>query len=116
MPVECLHRFPKRRRLFDKDFAAVVHTGKLARSRGVVVLLRKSNSAESRFGIVVPKRIIQRSVDRNRSKRILREWFRHNDQKLHGRDCVVRLTASPKGEVAERALIAEIERLLAANS
>lgn len=115
MPVECLHRFPKRRRLSDQDFAVVVHTGKLVRSRGVVVLLSKSNSAESRLGMIVPKRIIQRSVDRNRSKRILREWFRHNDQKLHGRDCVVRLTVCPKGRVAEHALIAEIDRLLAAN-
>lgn len=115
MLVECLHRFPRRRRLFDQDFAEVVHNGKLVRSRGVVVLLRKGSSAESRFGIIVPKRIIQHSVDRNRSKRILREWFRHNDQKLHGRDCVVRLTVSPKGRVAERALVNEIERLLAAN-
>lgn len=93
----------------------VIRSGKLVRSRGVVVLLRESNAAECRLGMIVPKRIIQRSVDRNRSKRVLREWFRHNDQKLHGRDCVVRLTICPKGKVAERFLIAEIERLLAAN-
>lgn len=87
----------------------------LVRSRGVVVLLKKSIVATPRFGIVVPKRIVQRSVDRNRSKRILREWFRHNDQKLHGRDCVVRLTAPLEGRAAEIALLVAIERLLAAN-
>jgi len=110
-----LHQFPKRRRLFAQDFAAVVYHGKLVRSRGVIVLLKKSNSTMSRFGVIVPKRIIQRSVDRNRSKRILREWFRHNGQKLHGRDCVIRLTDCLENRASERALIAEIERLLAAN-
>ena len=102
-------RFPRSRRLETRDFAAVLHKGKALRGRGLSVLLKTNVVPSPRFGVVVPKRIAQRSVDRNRLKRILREWFRHNSERLAGRDCVVRLTAP---QTDEDALIAEIERLL----
>lgn len=41
--------------------------------------------------MIVPKRQHSRSVDRNRIKRVIREWFRSNQEKLSGRDWIVRL-------------------------
>jgi len=43
--------------------------------------------------VIVPKRIFPRAVDRNRMKRLLREWFRHNQAALGNSDIVARLMA-----------------------
>ena len=101
-------RFPRRQRLETRDFAAVLQEGKALRGRGLSVLLKANAVPGARFGLIVPKRLAHRSVDRSRLKRILREWFRHNSARLAGRDCVVRLTAPAD----ERSLVVEIERLL----
>ncbi len=107
------HRFPRSRRLFDKDFAAVIHAGKVFRGHGLAILLKKTDMT-SRFGVVVPKRFVALAVARNRSKRVLREWFRHNGLRLLGRDCVIRITAPLRSRNDEIAMIAEVERLLSA--
>jgi len=39
----------------------------------------------------VPKRVFPRAVDRNRVKRVLREWFR-KQAGLGGRDILIRVT------------------------
>jgi ribonuclease P protein component len=45
---------------------------------------------------------VPRAVDRNRIKRLVREWFRHRQHGLAGRDVLVRLTQGPieAGDVA----------------
>jgi ribonuclease P protein component len=91
------------------DFAAVLKEGKAIRGRGLSVLLKVNGVFTPRFGVIVPKRIVQRSVDRSRLKRILREWFRHNRERLAGQDCVIRLT-NPQRD--EGALLEEVERLI----
>lgn len=95
---------------------AVLRGGKLLRGNGISVLLGGSVSGEARLGLIVPKRILQRAVDRNRVKRVLREWFRHGRTRLAGRDCVIRLTpASTKGpavKVDGVSLLAELERIV----
>lgn len=86
------------------------------RGQGVAILLKKNESGVLRLGMVVPKRIVARSVDRSRSKRVFREWFRQNEHRLQGHDLVIRMTSYTKGKLRERALLAEIERLISANS
>lgn len=44
--------------------------------------------------LVVPKRLAKRAVDRTRVRRLIRETFRLNQQRLDGYDCVVRLTSA----------------------
>jgi ribonuclease P protein component len=63
-----------------------------------------------RLGLIVPKRLLSRAVDRNRVRRLLREWFRNNQGRLDGRDLVVRLSARPTDP---RSLLAEVTRLCA---
>jgi ribonuclease P protein component len=47
-----------------------------------------------RLGLIVPKRILARAVDRNQIKRILREAFRLMQVGLGGMDVVIRLRAA----------------------
>jgi ribonuclease P protein component len=55
---------------------------------------RGPNGTEhARLGLVVPKRIVARAVDRNRIKRICREAFRLDQRQLAGEDVVVRIKA-----------------------
>lgn len=63
-----------------------------------------------RLGLIVPKRILGRAVDRNRVKRILREAFRLMQMGLGGLDVVIRLrVAEASGTNRYRA---DCERLL----
>jgi len=51
----------------------------------------KPNSlGHPRLGIVVSKKTVRRAVARNYMRRVLREWFRLNREKLGGLDVVVR--------------------------
>jgi ribonuclease P protein component len=63
----------------------------------------------ARLALIVPKRHLPRAVDRNRVKRVLREWFRRRQDSLQGNDLLVRLTR-PFQE--ESIVLKEVERLL----
>jgi ribonuclease P protein component len=63
-----------------------------------------------RLGLIVPKRLLSRAVDRNRVRRLLREWFRNNQGRLDGHDLVVRISAWPADP---RSILAEVTRLCA---
>lgn len=67
----------------------------------------------SRLGLSVPKRLVRRSVDRNRLKRVAREAFRLHPVRDRGLDLVVtsRQKFSPEAERAWRAdLLALLDR------
>lgn len=56
---------------------------------------RPAGIVEARLGLVVGKKLLKRSVDRNRVKRIIREQFRLQRETLPACDLVVRLAAKP---------------------
>ncbi len=56
---------------------------------------RPEIEADARLGLVVGKKLLKRSVDRNRLKRIVREQFRLRRANLPACDLVVRLFAKP---------------------
>jgi ribonuclease P protein component len=101
---------PRRCRLGKPDFVVVLRTGKMLRGRGIAVLVKPNRLRYSRLGMVVPKRVLKRSVDRNRYKRTFREWFRHRQANLAGRDWIVRMNEIPEG--GEAAFLLELERLV----
>ena len=84
-------------------------TGHRRRSDSLSVQLRSNGLSYARLGLIVPKRHVPRAVDRNRIKRLMREWFRHRQHGLEGRDVLLRVTR-PMPE-ADRALD-ELNRLL----
>jgi ribonuclease P protein component len=63
-----------------------------------------------RLGLIVPKRVLARAVDRNQVKRILREVFRLMQAGLGGMDVVIRLRAADAS--GAHRYRAECERLL----
>jgi ribonuclease P protein component len=81
---------------------------------GLSVVLNANTIGICRLGLIVPKRVFPRAVDRNRAKRMLREWFRSHQERLGSRDILIRLTEGSL--TAGNVLLAELERCLASTS
>lgn len=73
------HSFPKTARLLNADdFQAVFNQSRFKVSCKQFLLLAIPNSGTcSRLGLVVAKKNVARAVQRNRIKRIVRQWFRY---------------------------------------
>lgn len=86
--------FPKARRLLKRsDFVRVQGAGAGAGSRDFVVIVSprpEPGGADmpSRLGVVASRKT-GNAVQRNRGKRLVREWFRHTLQDHRGVDIVV---------------------------
>jgi len=102
-------RYTRRQRLGTIDIAALLSAGRAIKRPGFSVLLKANVLGVPRLGLIVPKRVFPRAVDRNRAKRLLREWFRGHQARLGSRDILIRLSA-------RMVALAEIERCLAGTS
>ena len=96
-------------RLGTTDIAALLSGGGALRRPGFSVVVRANPVGVPRLGLIVPKRVFPRAVDRNRMKRVLRELFRTQQSRLGSRDILIRVTAS---ELA----LAEVEQCLVGSS
>jgi len=67
--------------------------GKWLSNQDLAINYKPSNTNISRLGITVSKKVSKRAVDRNRIKRVIREWFRSNKHSLIKQDMV--FTAKP---------------------
>lgn len=85
-------RYHRRQRLGTSDIAALLSGGRTVERSGFNVLLKPNALNTPRLGLIVPKRVLPRAVDRNRVKRLAREWFRNNQARLGGRDILIRVT------------------------
>lgn len=99
-------RYPRSQRLRTADIAALLAGSRPLRRPGLAVQVRMNALGDPRLAVMVPKRIFPRAVDRNRMKRLVREWFRCTQAQLGNRDILVRLTA-------KTVVIADISELLA---
>jgi len=116
---ECLASsaaFLKRYRLTKTDdFSSVFAFRKALKSPHFLLHYRLRATEEmsgARLGLVVAKRFLRRSVDRNLIRRLAREHFRIMRCHLHSRDLELRLAAKP-GVLDRRVLAKEIQGLLA---
>jgi ribonuclease P protein component len=107
--------FPKYYRLTKTDeFSSVFGFRKALKSRHFLLHYRLRSAEEvpgARLGLVVAKRFLRRSVDRNLVRRLARENFRLMRCKLPSRDLILRLAAKPDA-LDRRALAHEIQGLL----
>ena len=107
--------FPKRYRLTKTDeFSSVFGFRKALRSPHFLLHYRLRAADEiagARLGLVVAKRFLKRSVDRNLIRRLVRENFRILRNRLPSRDLVLRLANKPV-PLDRRALAEEIRGLL----
>lgn len=88
-------RYSRKQRLRGEDIDALLASGKGLRRAGVSVQTRPNALGWPRLGLIIPRRVVPNAVDRNRMRRVLREWFRVNQPLLGGRDILVRLTDKP---------------------
>jgi ribonuclease P protein component len=80
----------EKRLLTPSQFKAVFDSpsGKLP-GRNVLLLVRENDLPHPRLGLVIGKKSVKLSVERNRIKRQLRETFRLHQMELAGWDVVV---------------------------
>ena len=76
------------------EFSSVFRFKCLQRGDYLDLYARPNGLELARLGLVVPKRVLARAVDRNRVKRILREAFRQQQTALNGLDVIFRLRAA----------------------
>ena len=107
--------FPKRYRLTKTDeFSSVFGFRKALKSPHFLLHYRLRAAEEvagARLGLVVAKRFLKRSVDRNLIRRLAREHFRIVRSQLPSRDLILRLANKPV-PLDRRALAEEIRGLL----
>ena len=110
------YAFPTQYRLTKTDeFSSVFGFRRALKSRHFLLHYRSrapEEAAGARLGLVVAKRFLRRSVDRNLVRRLAREAFRLVRCKLPSRDLILRLAAKPQG-LDRRLLAEEIRGLLA---
>ena len=91
MPLSKPHRLVKKR-----DFDLVFKNGKSFRGAFIALKIVPSGNRVSRFGFVIPARIIKTAVARNRIRRILSETVKtHRIYNHPGLDGVVMVLRSP---------------------
>jgi ribonuclease P protein component len=107
--------FPKHYRLTKTDeFSSVFGFRRALKSPHFLLHYRLRTDEEvtgARLGLVVAKRLLRRSVDRNLVRRLARENFRLLRCRLPSRDFILRLAAKPK-PIDRRVLAEEIKGLL----
>lgn len=83
--------FPKHDRLLNaSDYKAVFSNAQFKVScRYFLILAIKNNWMHSRLGLVIAKKNVAKAVQRNRVKRIVREFFRLHGNRMPGLDLVV---------------------------
>jgi ribonuclease P protein component len=70
--------FPKSKRILDRrNFRRVYDGGKKYHAKHFIAFVSRNDTGESRIGITVTRKT-GKSVDRNRSRRLVREVFRKN--------------------------------------
>ena len=84
------HSFCKKKRLLKpKEYSYVFEKPYKISSGYFVILYRPNKLTYSRLGLVISKRRLALSVQRNRVKRLIRESFRLHQKKLIGLDIIV---------------------------
>jgi ribonuclease P protein component len=80
----------EKRLLTPRQFKAVFDSpsGKVP-GRNVLLLARENDLQHPRLGLVIGKKSVKLSVERNRIKRQIRETFRHHQMELAGWDIVI---------------------------
>jgi ribonuclease P protein component len=89
------HGYSRRHRFSASgSFGPVLRSGRKVRGEAIVVHATQGRPGASRLGVALTRRLVPSAVDRNLTKRILREVFRRHALKHAGLDCVITLRQS----------------------
>lgn len=73
----------------SRQFGEVFRRSRRSSDQWVTVLARENGAGLARLGLAISKKCARKAVERNRIKRIIRESFRHNVDRLRGLDLVI---------------------------
>ena len=104
---------PQNRLKTPKEFQSVFDQNKIrVGSPSLLILAKPTDLDQARLGLVIRKKFVRFAHDRNRIKRIVRESFRHLQNKIQGLDCVV-LTRPGAGDLSSQELRALTDQMFA---
>ena len=93
-PVPVSPSFPRRVRLTAAaDFQHTLRHGRRIHVDQLMAVVHHSTAAIPRLGLAIVKRHVRRAHERNRIKRLAREFFRHQQTALPPVDCVLMVKA-----------------------
>ncbi len=110
--LEVSQDFSREKRLLTpRHFKAVFDspTGKVP-GKNLLLLARNNDLDHPRLGLVIGKKSVKLSVERNRLKRLMRESFRHHQDNLVGWDIVI-VARKGLGDVESPELIQHFGKL-----
>jgi len=96
------------------DFRRVYQKGTRFKSPNIRLYIQQMPTDAICLGVVVSKRVSKHATDRNRIRRIVKEWFVHSGSEAHslGRDIVISIQSfSTLGAAGSKALRAELHDL-----
>lgn len=80
---------PLKKLVHYRQYPAFLQQASLIRLGVVAVHYAFNELGYSRLGVIVSKKAAGNNVNRNRIKRVLKEWFRVNQDRLGGHDVIV---------------------------
>lgn len=105
------YSFARNNRLVSKaDFQSVFHQSKKVTRPSLLVLFKPNPLAKARLGIIVAKRHVKQAVNRNAWRRVVRESFRHHQDRLQGLDLIV-MARSAWRDKDKQALRMELDKV-----
>lgn len=112
MPPLSAARFSRSQRLTGRRaFDTVLEGRRSVADARMAVSVRANGGRAARLGLIVPKALAARAVDRNYVRRVAREQFRQAQAAVYGLDIIVRLRR-PFAGAGRHELGGEIARLL----
>ncbi len=104
-------RFNPNNKLITKaEFKSVFDESFKVSQKFLTVLYKPNKKNQARIGLVVAKRSVNSAVARNQIKRVIRESFRLNQEKLAGLDIIV-IARQQCGSLDKATLREGIEKL-----
>lgn len=111
-------RFEKKFRLLSaSDFSELKVDSLSFKKPSLIIYYKKNPFNQTRIGLSVPKKI-GKAHDRNRLKRLIREFFRQSEYKFLGADILIvvswnRLMINESQEVKEQTLLRNLDEFFA---
>jgi ribonuclease P protein component len=111
MPANGTRLKPLTRLANGAQFRAVLARGERRSSANFAIRVMPNELTVPRLGTIAARKVAKRAVDRNRGRRLVREWFRLQQDQLAPLDIVVQFRTDLRNS-SSAALRAELGKLM----